>query len=45
LSHLTFNIKEKRAFTDQYFVCGYVIDDKMINQKGISLYDCDEGDM
>lgn len=30
---------------DQYFVCGYVIDDKMINQKGISLYDCDEGDI
>lgn len=31
--------------TDQYFVCGYAVNDKMITQKDISLYDCDEGDI
>ena len=31
--------------TDQYFVCGYAINDKIVNQEGITLYDCDEGDI
>ena len=31
--------------TDQFFVCGYAINDKKINQEDISLYDCDEGDI
>ena len=36
--------------SDQYFVCGYAVNDKIMNQKdisniGISLYDCDEGNI
>ena len=31
--------------TDQYFVCGYAVNDKILNQEGITLYDCDEGDI
>lgn len=36
--------------TDQYFVCGYAVNDKIMNQKnisniGISIYDCDEGNI
>ena len=31
--------------TDQYFVCGYAVNDKIINQEDITLYDCDEGDI
>jgi hypothetical protein len=31
--------------TDQYFVCAYAINDKIINQEDIILYDCDEGDI
>jgi hypothetical protein len=31
--------------TDQYFVCGYAVNNKIINQENIMLYDCDEGDI
>ena len=31
--------------SDQYFVCGYALNDTTIKQKNISLYDCDEGDI
>ena len=31
--------------TDQYFVCGYAVNDKIINQEDIALYDCDEGNL
>jgi hypothetical protein len=30
--------------SDQYFVCGYAVKDKIINQD-ITFYDCDEGDI
>lgn len=30
---------------DQYFVCGYAVNEKIINQTDITLYDCDEGDI
>lgn len=36
--------------TDQYFVCAYAVNDKILNQKnvsnvGVSFYDCDEGNI
>jgi hypothetical protein len=31
--------------SDQYFVCGYAVNDTTTKQKNISLYDCDEGDI
>jgi hypothetical protein len=36
--------------TDQYFVCAYAVNDKVLNQKslsniGVSFYDCDEGNI
>ena len=31
--------------TDQYFVCAYALNDKIPKQKGVSFYDCDEGNI